>query len=89
LCDYFKYTLYLNGSSRAQDFIWLEEDGKDLIVWVESGDVDEVGFYEVEIIAQLGVYRNVTHTLMFNLTITEPEVVIVVVEEELEEVAEI
>jgi hypothetical protein len=49
---------------------------------VESEDVDEVGFYEVEIVAQLGNYRNVTHTLYFELTITEPDVVIVEVEEE-------
>ena len=49
---------------------------------MESEDVDEVGFYEVEIVAQLGNYRNVTHTLYFELTITEPDVVIVEVEEE-------
>ena len=52
---------------------------------MESEDVDEVGFYEVEIVAQLGNYRNVTHTLYFELTITEPDVVIVEVEEEDEE----
>ena len=49
---------------------------------MESEDVDEVGLYEVEIVAQLGNYRNVTHTLYFELTITEPDVVIVEVEEE-------
>lgn len=85
LCGEPKYSLKVNGSAKILSYIYLEQDGDEVTLVVDALNNDEAGIFEVQLKVVLFSYSNVTHTLTFEVTITEELEAIIVVSQDFDE----